>query len=302
MNDYTNVINLDLLKNSSKVLSSLESCLKNVDFTKYLVDLEDYIKKLNFEHGNCIVGYKEDIKTLIEEIDALKGKVDHLQMAIDNTTQKFDSKQNLDYSDFGDLAGNYDGSINQVVNNMSENNVPLIQRTSSVVEMRKIPLGADMVNSVNNNANTSTSTMQQTNTGTMDGGNTGTMDGGNSSVTVIPPANGGTTGTNGTNATTSTSHQINTIPIGLGIAATGITASAGAVILDGMKDHSRVNYESYKPDGEENYESAESAVSSASSIPEEALESADAYHAARNKKSFDKFYGENNEYYEDENN
>ena len=277
MNDYTNVINLDLLKNSSKVLSSLESCINNVDFTKYFVDLEDYIKRINFEHGSCISGYKEDIKSLIDEIESLKIKISHLQIAIDNTTQKFDSKQNLDYNDYSDLSNNYDGSISQVVkNNMNANNVPLLQRVDNVVEMRKVPLGAAVV----------------------DGVDTGTMEEANSNVTVIPPASTENTGA----ATTSTTHEINTIPIGLGIAATGITASVGAVIVDGMSGHSNVHYEAYKPEEEADYDGIEpDHTTRSSSIPEEAFESADAYHAARNKKSFDKFYGENNEYYEDEN-
>ena len=94
---------------------------------------------------------------------------------------------------------------------------------------------------------------------------------------------------------------INTIPIGLGIAATGIAGSVGAIVLDSMNDHKKISLEQYKPTEtiEDNTTPILKEKSDISIAP--VFEDNTPYHASRNNEAMNKFYGSNiTEYYEDE--
>ena len=103
-------------------------------------------------------------------------------------------------------------------------------------------------------------------------------------------------------STTETQSEVNTVPIGLGIAATGIAGSVGAVVLDSLNykvgkgkdkfgEHkdSESNYIEYADDSYDDDMETEEGFD----VPE--------YHASRDKAAMNKFYGEQiNEYYEKE--
>ncbi len=97
-----------------------------------------------------------------------------------------------------------------------------------------------------------------------------------------------------------TQETINTVPIGLGIAATGIAGSIGAIVVDSMNDHKKVEIEEYRPTKEEfTTPVVEETQKEMNPIP--TFDSNSPYHASRNSEAMNKFYGTNiTEYYEKE--
>ena len=87
---------------------------------------------------------------------------------------------------------------------------------------------------------------------------------------------------------------INTVPVGLGIAASGIAGSVGAVIVDSMMPSEQKDV---IPDYEEPTEIVERVEKSKEELDEsiareEKFDDVSPYHAERNKEVIDKFYAE----------
>lgn len=125
-------------------------------------------------------------------------------------------------------------------------------------------------------------------------------------VTKVPlPEQNNTTISENSNSNTST--EINTVPIGLGIATTGIVASAGAVIYDEYKRKNKNNIvlDKFEPVEDSSIEIEndvdESDMDILNNENNQDLKTP-AYEATRSNNNIDKFYGENVEYYEDEDN
>lgn len=124
---------------------------------------------------------------------------------------------------------------------------------------------------------------------------------GESNVTTIPPANSQTT-TTIPEPEIEEKEPINTVPIGLGIAATGIAGSVGAVVLDSMHYSPNKQVEKYD-DQPETVEKRQAPlmedIAEKDDLDEDDFISSDhtfddvtPYHATRDKKSMDKFYDE----------
>ena len=104
-----------------------------------------------------------------------------------------------------------------------------------------------------------------------------------------------------------TSTEINTVPIGLGIATTGIVASAGAVIYDEYKRKNKNNIvlDKFEPVEDTSIKIEDDVEESDMDILNKENDQdikIPAYQATRSNNNLDKFYGENVDYYEDEDN
>ena len=123
-------------------------------------------------------------------------------------------------------------------------------------------------------------------------------------VTKVPlPEQNDTTVSENSNIST----EINTVPIGLGIATTGIVASAGAVIYDEYKRKNKNNLvlDKFEPIEDTSIEIEDDVEDSDMDIMSNENKQdlkTPAYQATRTNNNLDKFYGENVDYYEDEDN
>ena len=236
MNEYTNNINLEIIKDATETISSINNCLSNVDITSYFIDIDNDLKKINFEHGNCVTKYKENINTILEKIEELKKELNELQYSLQSSCDNFTS-----------IEKNQDSEIEYrtSVTNPTE----MIHASTDI---SKIPPVTEQQQTIENNQTEESQT------------------------------------------------TINTVPIGLGIAATGIAGSVGAVILDSMNDKKKVDIEEYTMPEEEEYRPSPKGDTQQRLEP--VFDDNSPYHASRNKEAMNKFYGTNiTEYYEDEN-
>lgn len=244
--NYAYSIDIEKVSSSSEKMDFLINLLNTTELLDYIIDAEGIIKKINFEHGNCINEYKNMINALINDINILKKEVVGLDNSLETTIKKYAKLENLNEMDLTELNKLYGNSLSKLL--VPENN-------NIQVAAKKI------LNNI---------------------GNVG-------DVTQIPPV---------TQEETPQQEPINTIPIGLGIAAAGITGAIGAVVVDSMNDKKEKQLE----DNLESYQEDEEVVNSSDYIPKPApvMESAEPYHASRKRESIDKFYGQNHEYYEEE--
>jgi hypothetical protein len=112
-----------------------------------------------------------------------------------------------------------------------------------------------------------------------------------SSFTQIPSSD---TGTSVTTTNSNTSSTINTIPIGLGIAATGISASIGAVVVDSMNSKNnkrKIDYSSELEDYQDSIETKKEEKELDAFASEKEIVPNESYKASsRNKENLEKFF------------
>ncbi len=203
MNKDTNTVDLDKLTSSLKIIDEVNNSLNNTSLSNIVLELDNELNKLNFEHGNCLKDYKEDLDNLTIEIDKLKTDINEFNIALDKTVKSFSNVEDIKQSD--------------LLNNVSQ--LP----TTEIKEDK----------------------------------------------------------------------TVNTVPVGLGIAASGIAGSVGAVVVDSMfhneekdtipdYDEPRVEVvEKKKPEFDE------------SIARETKFDDVTPYHASRDKEELSKFYDEN---------
>lgn len=232
MNEYTNNVNIESLQSSLETITSIDNCLKSVDLTNYFGEMEIILRKVNFEHGNCMVNYKKDINSIYEKLEEMKKNIDSTKNALEATVEGFSKTEQIEL------------------------------RKDDQSSPQLITAATD--------------------------------------ITQIPPV---TTPEQVQPTTQTTDNTLNTVPIGLGIAAAGITGSIGAVVYDSMKSpHTHKTHR--KEDDLETYQEPEEYIPSTEKQAPQTMEPVfddSPYHAARNKTAMNKFYGTDiTEYYEKE--
>ena len=203
MNDnYTCSIDGNKLTNSINILVSISNIINNNEIFEYIQDVETYINDINFEHGNCIDNYKDDINILYAKAEEIKNDLASLIDSLTFSVEKVNNTGTINSGALKELIGFYkDTSAGEKLNKLltkSSNNI-------GNVAMRKVM------------------EMQDPGVGST-GGYNNYQD--PSSITTIPPVQ--------TPSQEVSNKPYSTVPIGLGIAATGISAAAGTVLVDSM--------------------------------------------------------------------
>lgn len=232
MNEEKNNINIEKLRGTYDSLNLISSRLDNNTIDKDLIELEQYFRKINFEHGNCISNDKNYVTTLLEKIEELKRNINNLRFSIDKT---INNTMNLE-----GLNERKNISFRKDIN-------PELIKTATT-EITQIPKPV--------------TTEQQ-------------------SVNSEP-----------------TQTEINTIPIGLGIGASGIAGAVGTVIVDSMMDNDKQDdIEEYK-EPEEWIEPKKEKTNEKDRVFENRNM---VYQASHDNEKISKFYGTDiTDYYESE--
>ena len=99
---YTGCIDLERISNSLETLSSIESCINNTDLTQYIEDIEKTINDTNFEHGNCIINYKDSIDSIYKTLETTKKEITNLKDSLNLTLEKFSNIEEIKDTDIKD--------------------------------------------------------------------------------------------------------------------------------------------------------------------------------------------------------
>ena len=268
MNDnYTCSIDTNKISNSINLLNSIKNIIYSNDIFDYIQDIEKYINDTNFEHGNCIDNYKEDISSLYAKAEEIKQDLDMLIDSLYFSVENVKNTGTISTNSLKKLVSFYkDTSAGKALNKY------LLNSTDSIgnVAMRKImSIQDNNVSSINGYSNY----QNQEN------------------ITTIPPVQ--------TEQTKVVEQQpYSTVPIGLGIAATGISAAAGTVYVDSMyegnnhnSNNSKIKVDNYEDEEsyEDNSEEEEETIK-AEPYPKKVEEYIPPYHASRTPESNNIYY------------
>lgn len=153
--NYKCNIDLEKVKESNKTLLSLDSCINTKDFTTYFFDIEKEINNVNFEHGNCITDFKDDIDYMLEEIRHLKEIISKLSNALNKTVISFQNRKVLNNEDIKDITDTFPNTttsvkLKELMKNNLDNHIDLLD----VGDVEKIPLPSPVTKDSTNSDNT----------------------------------------------------------------------------------------------------------------------------------------------------
>jgi len=265
---YTCSINSNKIGNSINVLNSIKNIIDNNDLFDYIQDIEKCINDTNFEHGNCIDNYKQDISILYSKVEEIKQDLTSLIDSLYFSVEKVSNSGTINSGTLKELIKFYKDS-------------PTGEKLSKLL--------SESTDSIGNVAMRKVMTMQDPGVSSV-GGYNNYQDQNN--ITTIPPVQT-------PNQEVVQEKPYSTIPIGLGIAATGITAAAGTVYVDSkyegtnqqpkkfvMEDyHESDNYEDSN-----DYSEDDSETIKAEPYPKIEEEYVPPYHASRIQPSENVFY------------
>lgn len=221
-------IDCEKINSSINNLIPVYNLINNSNIYEGLQDVENKITKINLEHENCISNYKEQIRSLYNEIDILKKDINNLFEGLNYTADKASNGKINDINHIKKIAGYYQGTT------ASKNLFNLFKQV-------------------------------------------------------------------GTSISNTQEESYSTIPIGLGIASSGITAAAGTVLVDSMYEkgnnkNNEIEYlEEYETEDTSNQriENNEEQVQKNSEVSKYEMDEIPApYHASRDKIIVNKIYGE----------
>lgn len=268
MNNAFNVcIDLEKIQLSSSKISNIQDQISSRDILDPFIEIEEQIKEINFIHGNCIPKYKEFIADIINELNELKKEISELDYALRTTYTEFSKTEELDNNGIFNIVKLYPSSeMEEKMNNILATN-PTIKPTNSSLLFQQSQKNNSSVDSIQNNISIIANDI-------------------NNSVKTIPTVE----------TEEPTKSEINTVPIGLGIAATGITGAVGAILYDSVSQPKKVELETYREPIEiqtKKEEPENQHILEAGKEASEVLEDQEPYHASRNYNQLEKYYSDN---------
>lgn len=122
MKEYTCCIDLKTLEKTVERLNSINNCIYNSNVSNIFYDMENLLKKENFEHGNCFSSYNQQFDYIKDEIENIDKDLFQLNYALQKTiiiTKQSDVKTVKDLQTlseyYGDTPANNTG-INASMN------------------------------------------------------------------------------------------------------------------------------------------------------------------------------------------
>lgn len=275
MNNGFNVcLDLEKIHSSSSIVSNIQDQVSSRDLLDPFIEIEEQIKEINFIHGNCIPKYKEPITEIITKLNELKKEISELDYALKMTYTEFSKTEKIDNNGIYNIVKLYPNpDIEEKINNIIATN-PTIKATNSSLLFNQSQATIKEPNFIQNSISTLASDI-------------------NGSIKTIPPIE----------QEEPVKPEINTVPIGLGIAAAGIAGAAGAVALDYISKPKQTHFESYQEPIEYQTQKESPKIQNGVENPqssEKIQEEQEPYQANQDLNQLDKYYSdkeprENNE-------
>ena len=85
MKGYTCCIDLHELGKTVEILSSVSDCILNNNLTNIFYDMDNMLKKISFEHGNCFSSFPNTFDYIEKEVDIIGKELFQLNYALQKT-------------------------------------------------------------------------------------------------------------------------------------------------------------------------------------------------------------------------
>ena len=92
-----NVVDLEKLSNSLKVIEDTNNSINNMKLSNIVLDIDTELSKVNFEHGNCLNDYRDTLDSLVAEIDKLKMNINELSKGLEKTINSFSDVEETNF-------------------------------------------------------------------------------------------------------------------------------------------------------------------------------------------------------------
>ena len=97
MSTDKNTVDLEKLSSSLKVIEGINNSINDLKLSNIVLDIDNNISKISFEHGNCFSGYKEILDSLIDSTNKLKSEVNELDKLLEKTISSFSDIENVNF-------------------------------------------------------------------------------------------------------------------------------------------------------------------------------------------------------------
>ena len=101
-----NYIDLEKITNSIETLSTMENLVNYVDLTDNFEEMEKVLRKINFEHANCLK-YKDSLEIIYRDLEQVKRKINDLIDALRKTSSAYNGVELITRKDIKTLADIY---------------------------------------------------------------------------------------------------------------------------------------------------------------------------------------------------
>lgn len=92
-----NVVDLEKLSNSLKVVEDTNNSINDLKLSNIVLDIDTELSKVNFEHGNCLNNYRDILDSLVALIDELKVNINELSKGLEKTINKFSDTEDISF-------------------------------------------------------------------------------------------------------------------------------------------------------------------------------------------------------------
>ena len=119
MKGYTCCIDLQELGKAVESLSSVDSCISKNNITNIFFDIDNMLKKINFEHGRCFSSFSSTFEYIEDEVDSISKELFQLNYALQKTiiiSRQSDKKTIQDLQEISSYYG--DEQANNTVQNL----------------------------------------------------------------------------------------------------------------------------------------------------------------------------------------
>lgn len=97
MSTDKNTVDLEKLSSSLKVIEGINNSINDLKLSNIVLDIDNNISIISFEHGNCFSGYKEILDSLIDSTNKLKSEVNELDKSLEKTISSFSDIENVSF-------------------------------------------------------------------------------------------------------------------------------------------------------------------------------------------------------------
>lgn len=144
-------IDIEKVSKSADILTSLESLINYNDLANNFDEIDDYFKKINFEHANCIY-YKDSLDIIYDNLEYIKRRINELAETLRKAKIDFSKVNELTSKEINEtIKGASSLSTNIIGTNISnsiENDITVIPPEPSIPQEAEHQIQSQPINTV----------------------------------------------------------------------------------------------------------------------------------------------------------
>lgn len=113
-NGYTVCIDINKLIDTKETINSIKNCFSSADLENTFLELNSYLRNLNFEHGSFSNTYNYLIASALEKLEEVKNDLEKLNVSLGKTIDYFDKEGIPDKEGLKNISNIYEGTTSSL--------------------------------------------------------------------------------------------------------------------------------------------------------------------------------------------